>query len=127
MKRDDMLKVASVLLVLLFTLHLTDDVIHGFEKAGPSILMALPISLVFLCAGLLLAGRRSGYFIMFLGSLLAVGVPYLHMKGKSIGRIAEGSGGFFFIWTLLAMGVIASFAVVLSLMGLWSSWRRPRP
>jgi hypothetical protein len=34
--------------------------------------------------------------------------------------IAQSSGGFFFVWTLLALGVTALFSVILSVRGLWS-------
>jgi hypothetical protein len=79
---------------------------------------------------LVLTERRSGYIIMFLGSLLSLAVPVIHMKGKGVGiasGIALSSGGFFFIWMLIALGVTALFSVILSARGLWSlPWRRPR-
>jgi len=40
--------------------------------------------------------------------------------------IAKSSGGFFFVWTLLALGVTAVFSVILSARGLWSL-RRVQP
>jgi hypothetical protein len=56
-----------------------------------------------LYAALALAGRRSGYVIVIVMSLLASGLPAVHMKGRGIvgGGIAESGGGFFFVWTLL--------------------------
>jgi biotin transporter BioY len=45
--------------------------------------------------------RRSGYVIIFLGSILGAGVPVIHMLGRGVGgEIAKSSGGFFFVWTL---------------------------
>jgi hypothetical protein len=42
------------------------------------------------------------------------------MKGAGVGgAIAKSSGAFFFIWTLLALGVTALFSVILSGLGLW--------
>jgi hypothetical protein len=42
------------------------------------------------------------------------------MKGAGVGgAIARSSGAFFFIWTLLALGVTALFSVILSVRGLW--------
>ena len=75
-----------------------------------------------------LAERRSGYVIILLGSLLGLAVPVLHMMGKGVGgEIAKSSGAFFFIWTIIALGVTALFSVILSVRGLWSlQWRRPR-
>jgi hypothetical protein len=51
------------------------------------------------------------------------------MKGTGVGvasGIANSSGGFFFIWTLLALGVTGLFSVILSARGLWSL-RRSQP
>ena len=62
------------------------------------------------------AGRKAiGYVIILLGSLLGLVVPIIHMKGAGVGgAIAKSSGAFFFIWTLLALGVTALFSVILS-------------
>jgi hypothetical protein len=103
---------------------------RSFGEAQVSNLTAVPIFVVWLYGTLVLAGRRSGYVIMLLGSLLGLAVPVLHMKGKGVGvasNIANSSGGFFFIWTIIALGVTALFSVILSVRGLWSlPWRRPR-
>ena len=43
-----------------------------------------------------------------LGSLLGLVVPVIHMMGKGVGvggNIAKSSGAFFFVWTLIALGV----------------------
>ena len=88
------------------------------------------ITVVWLYGTLVLAERRSGYIIMLLGSLLSLVVPIAHMKGKGVGvtgSIGNSSGAFFFVWTLIAIGVIGVFSVILSARGLWSlPWRRPR-
>ncbi len=48
------------------------------------------------------------------------------MKGAGLGgAIATSSGAFFFIWTILALGVTALFSVILSVRGLWSLQRSP--
>ncbi len=55
-------------------------------------------------------------------SLLELVVPVVHMKGAGVGgAIATSNGAFFFIWTLLALGVTALFSVMLSARGLWRS------
>jgi hypothetical protein len=124
MKQNIMLTIFSLLSLLLLTLHLTDDIVRGFEPGGLSNLIGgVLISIVWLCGTLLLAGRRSGYVIILLGSLLGMFVPYIHMRGRGVGiasGIANSSGGFFFVWTLLALGVTALFSVILSAHGLWS-------
>ena len=128
MKHNAMLTITSLLSIILLTFHLTDDIVRGFEKGGLSNLTALPILVVWLYGTFVLAERRSGYIIMLLGALLGLGIPFIHMKGKGVGiasGIASSSGGFFFIWTLIALGVTALFSVILSVHGLWSL-RRPR-
>jgi hypothetical protein len=130
MKQNAILTIASLLSVLLLTFHLADDIVRGFEKGGLSNLAAVPIAVVWLYGALVLAERRSGYVIMLLGSLFSLVVPVIHMKGKGVGvasSIANSRGGFFFVWTLLALGVIGLFSVILSARGLWSlPWRRSR-
>ena len=130
MKHNVMLTIASLLSILFMTFHLTDDIVRGLEKGGVSNLTAVPILVVWLYGTLVLAERRSGYVIILLGSLLGLGVPVIHMMGKGVGvggNIAKSSGAFFFVWTLIALGVTALFSVILSVRGLWSlQWRRPR-
>jgi hypothetical protein len=55
-----------------------------------------------------------------------MGIPVIHMRGAGVGFGTRRSGGFFFIWTLLALGVTAFFSVILSVRGLWSL-RRGQP
>ena len=127
MKQNLLLTITSLLSVLFMTFHLSDDIVLGFENGGLSVLIAVPILVVWLYGAVVLAGRRSGYVIILLGSLIGLLVPVLHMKGKGVGsEIAESSGGFFFIWTMIALGVTALISVVLSVRGLWSL-RRTTP
>jgi hypothetical protein len=129
MKRGTLLVIASLLSILFATFHLADDIIRGYEKGGLPNLVILPICVVWLCATLLLNNRRSGYVIMLLGSLLGLLVPYFHMRGNGVGvspRVIGTSGAFFFVWTMLAIGVTSLFSVVLSTIGLWSM-RSGRP
>jgi hypothetical protein len=129
MKHNLTLTISSLLSILFFTFHLTDDIVRGFEKGGIKNITGVLILVVWLYGTLALAERRSGYVIIFFGSLLGSGVPVLHMIGSGLvgGRIANSSGVFFWVWTLLALGVTALFSVILSVRGLWSlPWRRPR-
>src|SRR5215469_14478081 len=120
MKHNLMLVIASLLSILFITLHMTDDIVRGMEPGTLSDLIVVPILAVWLYGTLALAGRRSGYAIILLGSLLGLLVPVVHMKGVGVGgTIAKSSGAFFFIWTLLALGVTALFSVILSARGLW--------
>jgi hypothetical protein len=126
MKQNVTLTIASLLSILFMTFHVTDDIVRGMEPGTLSSLIALPILAVQLYGTLVLAGKRSGYVIILLGSLLELVVPVIHMKGAGVGgAIATSNGAFFFIWTLLALGVTALFSVILSARELWehSAWR----
>ena len=131
MKNSVMLTIASLLSLLFLSFHLAGDIVYGYEPGGLSNLVAMVlVSGVWLCGALLLSERRSGHIIMLLGGLLAMFVPYVHMRGKGVGlasRLAGTSGHFFFVWTLLAIGVIGLFSAILAVRGLWSlPWRRSK-
>jgi len=120
------LTAASLLSILFMTFHLADDIVRGMASGRVSDLLAVPILVLWLYGTLVLAGRRSGYVIILLGSLLGLVVPVIHMMGKGVGvggNIARSSGAFFFVWTLIALGVTALFSVILSARGLWSLQR----
>jgi len=125
-KRNVILTITSLLSVLFMTFHLTDDIVRGMEPGNLPTLAGVLILVVWLYGALLLAERRSGYVILLRGSLLGLVVPVVHMKGKGVGEIAKSSGGFFFVWTLLALGTTATLSLILSARGLWSL-RRSRP
>jgi hypothetical protein len=121
-KQNITLTIASLLSVLLMTLHLADDIVRGMEPGTLSDLIVLPILVVQLYGTVVLAGKRSGYVILLVVSLLELVVPVVHMKGAGVGRVvANSSGAFFFVCTLLALGVTALFSVILSARGLWRS------
>src|SRR5215510_12499995 len=127
MKPSVMFTITSLLSILFFTFHIAEDIVRGFEPGGFKNLSGILILAVWLYGTLALAGRRSGYIIILLGSLLGLVVPMAHMRGAGLvgGRIANSSGKFFFVWTLIALGVTALFSVILSVRGLWSlPWRR---
>ena len=131
MKNSVMLTISSLLLLLFLTFHLAGDIVYGFEPGGlANLIVVEPFSVVWLYGTLVLAERRSGYIIVFLGSLFSLVVPVIHMKGKGVGvtsSIGHSSGHFFFVWTLLAIGVLGLFSVILSVRGLWGlPWRRSR-
>ena len=129
MKNSVMLTITSLLLLLFLTFHLADDIVYGWEPGGVANLVGVVlISGVWLYGTLVLFERRSGYIITLLLSLFSLAVPYIHMKGKGVGaatRLVGTSGHFFFVWTLLAIGVLGLFSAILAARGLWSlPWRR---
>lgn len=121
MKSGTILTVSSVISVLLFSIHMAFDIMHGVEAGdrgdlGGTVL----IGVAWLCAALLLAERRSGLILLLLGGVLSIGIPALHMDAAGIGsRYAETSGALTFFWSLLALGVTGGFSLVLSLRELW--------
>jgi hypothetical protein len=126
MKPNVMLTVACLLSILLLTFHLADDIVRGMERGGIANLLAVPILVIWLYGTLALADRRSGYIIALLGSLLGAFVPVIHFMGTggvAGGDIAKSRGAWFFVWTLIALGVSAVFAFVLAARGLWSAIR----
>lgn len=117
------LVVSSLLTLLLTTFHLADDIVRGFSPGGFSNLTAVAVWVVWLYATLVLAERRSGLVIILIASLLAFGLPLIHMSGKNgmVGpKTAASAGAFYFVWTLLATAVIAPMSVALAARGLWS-------
>lgn len=126
MKQNAILVVTSLLSILLLTLHLTDDVVRGMFPGGIAILYAAIVAGALLYAMLVLAERRSGQVIMLVVSLIAVAMPVLHTRGAGVAISAKSSGGFFFVWTLIALGAIGTFTFILSARGLWGL-RRGQP
>src|SRR5215467_5094703 len=125
MKHSTMLTVASLLSLLFLTLHITDDIVRGISKAESSN-TALVVLAVLIYGTLVLAERRSGHLIMLLVGLLAAAMPVMHMRGAHYPEIARSSGGFFFVWTLWALGGIGGVTIALSARALWAL-RRGQP
>lgn len=119
MKHTITLTIASLLSVLLATVHQADDIIRGFSPGGLWNLTAVLVLALWVYATLVLAERRSWYVIILVMSLLSSGLPVIHMTGKGLGA-GRSTGAFFFVWTLLAIGVNALFSVILSARLLWS-------
>lgn len=130
MKQSLLLTIASLLSILFFTFHLADDIVRGYEPGKLTNLTAVPIFVLWLYGAVVLAERRSGYIITFLGGLFALVVPLAHMRGKGVGvtsSLSHTSGHFFFVWVLFAIGVTGLFSAILAARGLWSlPWRRAR-
>ena len=125
MKQNAALVVASLLSILLMTIHMTDDIVRGMEPGTLFDLIPVPVLAAWLYAALVLTGRRSGYVIILILSLLSLVIPAVHMRGAGVGgAIAKSGGGFFFVWTLMALGVTALFSAMLAARGLWRRGRR---
>ena len=122
MKHTVTLTITSLVSILLFSLHWADEVARGIEPGTVSAAGGLLILSVWLCGTLVLAERRSGLVIILLGSILASGVPVLHMQGVGLvgGRIAaNSSGALFWVWTLIALNASGMLSFILSARALW--------
>ena len=127
MKHDGIVTVTSLLTALLVTLHLAGDIVRGLATGNLGSLIALVLVVgVWLYGTLLLPGRRGGYVILILGSLLGLVIPVVHMKGAGIVGGSQTEGDFFFVWILLALGVSAAFLLLLAVRGLWRLRRNGR-
>lgn len=130
MKHNLTLTIASLLLILFLTFHISDEIARGMERGGLNMIIPVLVLAVWLYGTLVLAGRRSGYIIILLASIVGTGVPILHMSGAGLagGRIAaNSSGAFFWVWQNFTLCVISIFSLILSARGLWSlPWRRAR-
>ena len=84
MKRHLMLTITSLLTILFTTFHLTHDIVRGISPGGLSNLPVVLVLVVWLYGTLVLAQRRSGYFIVLIGSLGGLGVLVLHMRGGDL-------------------------------------------
>jgi hypothetical protein len=125
LKRNVTLTITSLLSIIFFTFHLSDDIVRGMEPGGVKNIIGVLMMVVWLYGTLVLAGRRLGYVIMLLGAVLGSGVPVVHMMGRGLvgGDIANSSGVFFWVWTLITLQVTAVFSLILSARGLWSLQR----
>jgi multidrug efflux pump subunit AcrB len=119
MNRNAMLVITALLSNLLLQLHLADDILISGPR-GLTNLTAIAVFLVYLIGTLLLNRRRSGFVIMFLGGIIAAGMPVLHMY-YGIGP----KRGLFFIWGLLALGTLGVFSAILAVQE-FRSLRRDR-
>ena len=124
MKHDRLLTITSQLSIVLLSLHFVDDMVRGISPPRADNLGAVAILLFWLFGTLMLGGRLGGYVIMLLGAIFAALMPVVHMTGKSYPEIAVSPGGFFFVWTLIALGVTGVLAAILATIGLWSRWRK---
>ena len=118
MKQDDLLCATSMLSVFLLALHISQDIVFGFDRAGLNHLVGVAILLVIVCGAMLLRERRSGKVIMLLGGVMAAGMLPLHMRNGLRPEFLEKDGALLFIWTLYLLGVTGVFSIILAIDGL---------
>jgi hypothetical protein len=132
MKHSTMLTIASLLSILFLIFHFTDDFLRegGLAVHGTGNLTVIPILGLWLYGTLVLAERKSGYIIMLVGELGALGMPVLHMalaRTVIANELGRARGDYLFVWMLLALGVTGLFSLILSVRCLWNpQWGQSR-
>lgn len=123
------LTLTSLISIVLAVIHLTEDVVRGFEAGRTEMFNGVLIGAVWLYAVLGLPEGRIRYLTILLFSIGGAGVAYIHMRGAGLvgGRIAGSSGMFFWVFTLLMLGVTAACAAMLCVHGLWRAFRKNDP
>jgi len=114
LKQYDLLSVTSILSVLLLALHISQDIVFGFDRAGLNHLVGVAILLVLASGAVVLRERPLGKVIMLLGGVMAAGMLPLHMRHGLRPEFLEKSGALLFIWTLYVLGVTGAFSVILA-------------
>ncbi|HXE83790.1 MAG TPA: hypothetical protein VN513_10730 [Gemmatimonadales bacterium] len=122
------LTISSLLSIILFSFHWADEISRGMESGRMDSIGGIVILVVWLVGTVVLAERRSGYIITLLGGILGVGVLILHMQGAGLvsRRIADTPGIFFWVWTLITLGVTSALSLILSVLALWRELRAKR-
>ena len=118
MKQSDLLSVTSLFSVFLLALHISQDIVFGFDPAGLNHLVGVTILLVVVCGAVLLRERVSGKVIMLLGGVMAAGMLPLHMRNGMRPEFLAKSGALLFVWTLYLLGVTGAFSVILAILEL---------
>ena len=121
MTHNAILVVTSLLSNFLVLLHVSEDIVRGFEPGGLQHIQTLLTMGVWLYGTVALTGRKSGYILMLIGSLLGTVVSLAHIRGAGLvgGRIANSDGMLLWVFTQILLGVVASVTVVLAAQGLW--------
>jgi hypothetical protein len=128
MTHSAVLVATSLLSIFLVLFHVSDDIVRGFEPGGLKHIQTYLTMGVWLYGTVALTGRRSGYIVMLLGSLLGTVVSLAHLRGVGLvgGRIANSEGMLLWVFPQILLGVVASVSVVLAAQGLWRH-RRGQP
>jgi hypothetical protein len=117
-KQRDLLSATSLISVILLALHISQDIVFGFDPAGLHHLFGVAILLVVVCGAVLLRERSSGKVIMLLGGVMAAGMLPMHMRNGLRPEFLEKSGALLFIWTMYVLGVTGLFSVILAVRAL---------
>jgi hypothetical protein len=118
MKQNRLLAGMTLASVVLLALHISQDIVFGFDRAGLNHLVGVGILLVIACGAVLLPHRRLGQVIMFLGGVVAAGMLPLHMRNGMRPEFLAKTGALLFIWTLYVLGVMGLLSMILAVRAL---------
>ena len=118
MKPGVLLTGTTLITALFLTLHVADDIARGIDTIGLHSLIPILVLGLWLYGTLVLTGRRSGYILQLLLSILGLGVVIIHLKSAHMGQIAVSSGGVVFVWTLFVLGTTSFMSMLLCVHGL---------
>jgi hypothetical protein len=119
-KQHDLLSALSLLTVPLLALHISQDIVFGFDPAGLNHLVGVAILLVITCGAVLLRERRVGQVIMLLGGVMALAMLPLHMRNGLRPEFLARSGALLFVFTIYVLAVIGAFSITLGILALRS-------
>ena len=114
MNKIQLLSITSLILIILLTLHVVDDIVRGFDSAGLLNMIGIAVTAVLVYGATVLRKRLAGQIMMLFVGFFAAAMPVIHLRSLRINEIAQANGGFFFIWTLWALGVIGLFCMILA-------------
>jgi len=126
MKRHVMLMGSSLVSAVLLALHISQDIVFGFDRAGLNHLIGVGIILLVVCGTLLLSHRQLGRVIMLLGGVMSAGMLPLHMRHGLRPEFLQNSGALLFVWTLYLLGVMGFFSIILAVLELRRPSAEPR-
>lgn len=114
MKQKELLTVLSLIALVLLSIHIPDDYVHGFDKGVVNNPYGILIFVVWATGVLILRERLIGRIIIFLGGLAAIGMPLIHLRGRGYGEeFLKAEGALRFIWTLYALGTLGALILIL--------------
>ena len=123
MNKTQLLTAGSLLSLVLLTIHIVDDIVRGWDSAGMLNMIGISVMAVLLYGATVLRERLAGLLMMLFVGFSAAAMPVIHLRSARINEIAQASGGYFFIWTLWALGVIGIFVMILAIHSIWERRR----
>lgn len=121
MKKSVLLTVTTVTWVLLFPIHVAQDVVFGLDRAGVNQAVGIVIMVVWLYPALILPERLSGLIMLLIGGVLAAGMPVLHLRGRFVNspEFPGTPGAALFMWGLWMIGASGALSAILAAQGLF--------